>query len=67
MMHRLYVSCTLMFFWSCIFIIYHAVAEFLQNLIFGLVHFPGLVLRRIVESEVVQQAVRDVQGQFGFA
>ena len=48
-------------------IIYEPVAKFLENLVFGLVHFLGAGPGRIVETEVVEQGVGDVKGQFCLA
>jgi hypothetical protein len=37
----------------------------LKNLVFGLVHSLCFLTSRIIESEIVQQAVRDIEGKFG--
>ena len=42
-------------------------AQVLQNLVFGLVHFLGLLGRGIVKSQLVQQAVCHVESQFRLA
>ena len=44
-------------------LIHHAITEVLQDLILHPMHPPGLGRRAIVETQVVEQAMGDIQGQ----